>query len=81
MRLARRGDRYYERTRTLWGLRSLVRRFTIRDYTARVLESPERFAATDMVRRGTFKQKLALAMVRGAYWLSPTYIWVLEKPG
>jgi hypothetical protein len=34
-----------------------------------------------MVRSGTMKQKLALAMVRGAYWVSPTYIWLLEKRG
>jgi len=80
LRVAGKGDRYYERTRTVWGLRSLVKRFTVRDYTARVLQSPERFAATDMVRSGTMRQKLALAMVRGAYWLSPTYIWLLEKP-
>jgi len=79
VRLMRRGDSYYERTRTVWGLRALTRRFAIRDYTLRVLREPERFQATDMVRSGTFKQKVSLAMVRAAYWLSPTYIWLLEK--
>jgi SAM-dependent methyltransferase len=79
MRLMGKGDRYYEHTRTVWGLRALARRFVIHDYTARVLKEPERFEATDMVRSGTFKQRVALTMVGAAYWLSPTYIWVLEK--
>ena len=81
VRLMRRGDRYYEHTRTLWGLRDLTRRFTVHDYTLRVLREPDRFQATDMVRAGTAKQKVAIAMVRAAYWLSPTYVWLLEKKG
>jgi 2-polyprenyl-3-methyl-5-hydroxy-6-metoxy-1,4-benzoquinol methylase len=79
LRLMRRGSRYYEHTRTVWGLRALAKGFAIHDYTARVLREPDRFAATDMVRAGTFKQKVALTLLAGAYWLSPTYIWVLEK--
>jgi SAM-dependent methyltransferase len=81
VRLMGKGDRYYEHTRTVWGLRALARRFVIHDYTARVLKEPERFEATDMVRSGTFKQRVALTMVGAAYWLSPTYIWLLEKQG
>lgn len=79
VRVARRGDRYYERTRSLWALRKLVSDFKVHDYTLRVLRQPERFQATDMVRAGSWKQKAAITLARGAYWLVPTYIWLLEK--
>jgi ubiquinone/menaquinone biosynthesis C-methylase UbiE len=79
MRLARKGDRYYERTRTLWGLRRLAARFELRDYTRRVVEDPVRFHATDVVAPGTSRQRTALLALKTAYWLAPTYIWLLTK--
>jgi SAM-dependent methyltransferase len=79
IRLMRKGDRYHERTRSVWGLRKLVSRFTVHDYTLRVLREPERFHATDLVRSGTAKQKASIVLLRSAYWLSPTYVWLLEK--
>jgi SAM-dependent methyltransferase len=79
VRLMRKGDRYYERTKSVWGLRKLVSRFNVHDYTLRVVREPERFRATDLVRSGTVKQKATIAFLRAAYWLSPTYIWLLEK--
>jgi SAM-dependent methyltransferase len=81
VRLMRKGDRYYERTRTIWGLRNLAARFEVVDYTSRVVEDPVRFRATDVVAPGTFKQRTALAALRAAYWLAPTYIWLLRKSG
>jgi SAM-dependent methyltransferase len=79
VRLMRRGDRYHERTRTVWGLRKLVSRFMLHDYTLRVLREPERFHATDLVRGGSLKHRVSIAFLRSAYWLSPTYLWLLEK--
>ena len=79
LRVMGKGDHYYETTRTVWGLRKLVSRFEIHDYTDRVLREPERFAATDLVRAGSLKQRAAVAMLRLAYWISPTFIWVLTK--
>jgi SAM-dependent methyltransferase len=79
VRLAGKGERYYEKTRTLWGLRKLVSRFEVRDYTLRVLQEPERFHMTELVRPGTLKQKASILALRTAYWLSPTFIWVLVK--
>ena len=79
VRLAGKGERYYEKTRTLWGLRKLVSRFEVRDYSLRVLQEPERFHMTELVRPGTLKQKASILALRTAYWLSPTFIWVLVK--
>jgi SAM-dependent methyltransferase len=80
VRLAGKGDRYYERTRSLWGLRRLVSQFEVRDYSLRVLQEPERFHMTELVRPGTLKQKASILALRAAYWLSPTFIWILVKP-
>jgi ubiquinone/menaquinone biosynthesis C-methylase UbiE len=79
IRVMGKGDSYFETYRTVWALRKLVARFEIRDYTIKVTRDPERFHATDTVRPGTLKQKIAILMLRTAYWLSPTYIWVLKK--
>jgi 2-polyprenyl-3-methyl-5-hydroxy-6-metoxy-1,4-benzoquinol methylase len=79
MRLMNKGDRYYERTRTVWSLRKLVARFELHDYTARVVEDPQRFQATDVVAPGSFRQRTASLVLKTAYWLAPTYIWLLTK--
>ena len=62
------------------GLRRLVRAFEVSDYTKHVVREPEQYEATDMVRAGSLKQRLALAMLNTAYWAFPTYLWVLRKP-
>jgi hypothetical protein len=79
VRAMRRGDGSYETTRTVWALRTVTARFELHDYTARVVQDPLRFQATDVVRPGTFKQRSALFPLRAAYWLAPTYIWLLKK--
>jgi len=71
VRLAGRGERYYETHHTVWGLRRLVRRFEITDYTTPVVREPEKFEATDMVQQGTLKQGVALAVLAAAYWAFP----------
>ena len=80
LRLLGRGDFYYETHLTYWGLRKLVSRFEVHDYTIRVTDDPERFAATDVLRPGSMKQLMARWLLLMAYWLCPTYLWVLKKP-
>jgi SAM-dependent methyltransferase len=80
LRLTGKGDRYYENHRWLSQLRELVSDFELVDYTRRIIAEPERFHATDMLRTGSWKQKLALALLDTAYWSCPTYVWVLAKP-
>jgi len=74
------GRSYYEKHLTLWGLRKLVSRFEVVDYTLKVIDNPTQYSATEMLQAGTRKQRLAAWLVRRAYWLCPTYIWLLRKP-
>lgn len=80
LRWKKMGDHYYETHLTYWGLRRLVSRFDLTDYTLEVIRDPERFVATDMIRPGGKMQRFTLIVLRLAYWLCPTYLWVLRKP-
>lgn len=79
LRLARRGTFYYEKHLSYWGLKALVRRFELIDYTARIVTHPELFHAQYMIRPGTLKARLARLLLRLAYWAFPGYIWLLRK--
>ena len=80
LRVTGRGRRRYERHRTLWGLKRLVRAFEITDYTRAVVRDPEKFEATDLIWPGSPKQRLANAILSVAPWAFPTYLWILRKP-
>lgn len=79
LRMLKKGEFYYENHLTLWGLRKLVSQFEIKDYTLKVLKNPQKYYATEMVKQESLKQKLAISMLDIAYWLCPTYIWLLRK--
>jgi SAM-dependent methyltransferase len=80
VRLFRKGRRYHEKHLTLWGLRRLVRKFILRDYTRRMIERPQDFGMEYLLRPGSRGHRLAVLGARHLYWLCPTYIWLLEKP-
>ncbi|MDH3379792.1 MAG: class I SAM-dependent methyltransferase [Gammaproteobacteria bacterium] len=75
-----RGDYYYETHRSYWSLKKLVGRFDLLDYSLKIIRQPDKFMATDMLKDGSRKQKLALTVLSTAYWLCPTYVWLLRKP-
>ncbi len=79
LKILRRGTYYYENHLTYRGLKRLVSSFEINDYTLKVIEDPERYHAQDMIRPGSVKQKIVLGLLKVAYFVSPTYIWVLKK--
>jgi len=79
LKALKKGDSYYENLLTLWQLKNLSRKFEIIDYTREVIKDPEKYNATEMLKPGSFKHKLAVQVSRNAYWLCPTYIWLLRK--
>ena len=80
IRLAGKAQYYHELHLTYWGLRRLVERFELHDYTRRILADPGLFGADYMLRRGSPKARVAAAIGQHAYWLLPSYIWLLRKP-
>ena len=70
------GNHYYERSRTLWGLRKLLAQFTICDVTVQVLRWKTSHASATWVR--------VLGRLPEWFWrlslpLLPNYNWVLYK--
>ncbi len=79
IRLSGKARFYHEKHLSYWGLKSLVRRFSIHDYTARLVTEQERFHTGYMIRPGSTKARVAGTILRLAYWAFPGYIWLLRK--
>lgn len=79
MRLAGKGEFYYEKHLTYWGLKHLTRNFKRHDYTAKMLNSPKQYGIDYMIDSTSIKGKIAKFLSRNFIWLVPGYIWVLEK--
>lgn len=78
LRFLGRGDHYYERSRTLWGLRRLMARFLVRDVTVDVLRRNAQLAVSGRLlwilgRLPSFVWKMLLPAF-------PNYNWILRKP-
>ncbi|UCE55995.1 MAG: class I SAM-dependent methyltransferase [Desulfobacterales bacterium] len=80
VRASRKSKFYYEKHLTYWSLKRLVCKFERIDYTKKIIQQPESFEADYMLRPNTHKARLAQLIVKRAYWLCPTFIWLLRKP-
>lgn len=80
LRLAGRGKFYYEKHLSFWGLKKLTSCFEYIDYTRPIIAHPAIFGADYMIRPDSNTAKLAKFISKYAYWLCPTYIWLLRKP-
>lgn len=70
---------YYENLLLLGQLKRLVSRFAVKDYTRAIIQDPVRYCATDLLVPGSLKQRIALAVLDRAYFLCPTFVWILVK--
>jgi 2-polyprenyl-3-methyl-5-hydroxy-6-metoxy-1,4-benzoquinol methylase len=80
VRIARKGQFYYEKHFSYWTLKKLVGDFELIDYTKKIIENPQKFNIHYMLQHDSLKSRLAKLIVNNAYWLCPTYIWLLKKP-
>jgi len=79
LRLAGQGDYYYEKHLTLAGLRRLTAAFRCTDYTRKIIANPAAFHAEYMLPSNSLKTRLASLVAGRAFWLMPSYIWMLQK--
>ena len=81
LRLTRKGRFYCENLMSYWGLKRLVSEFDfeIIDYTPKIINRPDKYAAVEMFAPGSYKQKILRMIAKFAYWLCSTYIWLLKK--
>lgn len=79
LRLSGKGRYYYEDHLSLKGLKGLMQKFQIHDYTLMIIRDPGRFFATDVIRTETWLYRWICALAPILYRWIPTYIWVLTK--
>ncbi|MGR9037510.1 MAG: class I SAM-dependent methyltransferase [Gammaproteobacteria bacterium] len=79
LRLSGRGEYYYEKHLTYWGLKSLVGNRTVCDYTPALIRDPRKFRIEYMLDPGSLKGRAAEFILTYLKWLSPGYIWVILK--
>jgi len=63
----------------LLGLKRLVSRFQVVDYTAKVIRSPVTYHAEEVCRPGSMRQRIAIAVSIVAHWALPTYLYHSSK--
>ena len=80
IRRAQKADFYHELHFSYWGLKKLVKRFTLHDYTRKMICDPGKYAVAYMLPPASRKAKIALFVAQHLIWLCPGYIWLLEKP-
>lgn len=73
------GTEYYENLRTYWGIRRLVWRFELNDFTLKIVENPDQFCARDLIPVGGLVSRVPMFLWRWLYPLLPSYIFVLKK--
>ena len=81
LRLCGKGKLYSENLSTYWRLKKLVdiSNFKLIDYTFKIIDQPLRYSAEEIIIPGSFKQKILREVIKSAYWLCPTYIWLLKN--
>ena len=79
LRITGKGSFYYEEHLPLKGLKKLVNRFQIYDYTLPIIRNPEKFFANDLFNPKSFLSKCICLLAPYLYRFIPTYIWVLAK--
>jgi len=79
LNLAGEGKFYYEQHLSFGGLKKLVGKFRIYDYTLSIIRNPKKFFATDIFDTQTFLYRWIRWVAPYLYPWIPTYIWILTK--
>ena len=80
VKMSGKGNFYYEKHLTYFGLKSLAKNFKIIDYTPIILSKPQKYKFDYTIQPGSLKHKLARFASKYLIWIIPGYIWLLEKP-
>jgi len=78
LRITGKGEIYYERSRTYWGLRTLTSRFEFSDMTGEVLRYKMAQAAPDFI--GKVIRRLPVWIMTSMSPFLPNFNWILTKP-
>jgi len=80
LQISRKGTKYYENHLSYFQLKHLVQKFSVTDYTLKIIHHPDQFGADDMIRPDSIICKLPVFFLKGIHFFIPTYIFILTKP-
>ena len=75
LRITGKGQKYYEKHLSYFGLCNLLKDFEIHDYTLKIMHDPKKFMATDMITENSFITKTSKFVFRIFQFFIPTYIY------
>lgn len=79
VRLSNSGEYYEPRLRTIFGIRKILKGFTIEDYTLKAIKNPSKFYMDDVVGKDSFISKMPDFMLNLLYPIIPNYLFILRK--
>lgn len=79
LRLTGKGARYDISPKTYWGLRSMLHRFDIMDYTAAILREPARYSCAEEIPLSSWVRGIPRWVWERLIWALPNYNWLLVK--
>jgi len=81
LRALKKGDYYYENLRGYRGIRKLIGKFRVHDYTLDIVKHPDRYAARDIIPEKSLVERIPLLVWKAFYRVLPGYIFILRKQG
>jgi ubiquinone/menaquinone biosynthesis C-methylase UbiE len=79
MRAFGKGNFYYEQLRTYWGIRNMIKNFSVDDYTLRIIKDPVRYCAQDMIDPTGIIARLPVGLLKAIYPFLPSFIFIIRK--
>lgn len=79
MRYMKKGDYYYENLRTYRGIRALLNKFDVLDYTLMVINEPDKYSAQDLLPQDSILRNVPLFIWKIFYIFLPSYIFILKR--
>ncbi len=70
---------YYETPKSYWQLRNLTRKFTLIDYTPKILRNPNKFGYNDTLPNNLMARSITWIFSPLSRILAPTFFWILIK--
>lgn len=79
VKLLRNEPLYYERMKTYWGLKSLLKDFMIHDYTFKIFREPVKYHSLDVAKQYAILKNMPVWLMKLGKPFYPDYVWMLTK--
>lgn len=79
VRIFNQGSYYEPRLKTIFGIKKMLKKFKIDDYTLKIIKNPSSFYADDVINKNSLVSKLPNFVLNILYFIIPNYLLILRK--